>query len=109
MYTFDQNFIATFHNNNATNGTVYSDASSNVTFKGNRQVITVIMTFSGNSVTHLGAALLSCNLCYIKTHDSESRGQEEARTRRMSVLFTGSTDVKIVNALNKPPLKLSLS
>ena len=45
----------------------------------------------------------------IKTHDSESRGQEEAgRTRRMSVLFTGSTAVKL-NALNKPPLKLSLS
>ena len=40
----------------------------------------------------------------IKTHDSESRGQEEAgRTRRMSVLFTGSTAVKLVNALNKPP------
>ena len=38
----------------------------------------------------------------IKTHDSESRGQEEAgRTRRMSVLFTGSTGVKFVNALNK--------
>ena len=49
---------------------------------------------------------------YIKTHDSESRGQEEAGpapTRRMSVLFTGSTGVKFVNALNKPPLKLSLS
>ena len=28
----------------------------------------------------------------IKTHDSESRGQEEAgRTRQTSVLFTGST------------------
>ena len=51
---------------------------------------------------------LSINI--IKTHDSESRGQEEAgRTRRMSVLFTGSTGVKFVNALNKPPLKLSLS
>ena len=49
---------------------------------------------------------------YIKTHDSELRGQEEAgRTQRMSVLFTGSygTGVKFVNALNKPPLKLSLS
>ena len=46
----------------------------------------------------------------IKTHNSESRGQEEAgRTRRMSVLFTGSTGVKFINALNKPPLKLSLS
>ena len=46
----------------------------------------------------------------IKTHDSESRGQEEAgRTQRMSVLFTGSTAVKLVNALNKLPLKLSLS
>ena len=47
---------------------------------------------------------------YIKTHDSESRGQEEAgHTRRMSVLFIDSTGVKFVNALNKPPLKLSLS
>ena len=46
----------------------------------------------------------------IKTHDSESRGQEEAgHMRRMSVLFTGSTALKLVNALNKPPLKLSLS
>ena len=46
----------------------------------------------------------------INTHDSESRGQEEAgRTRRMNVLFTGSTAVKFVNALNKPPLKLLLS
>ena len=27
----------------------------------------------------------------------------------MSVLFTGSTGVKFVNGLNKPPLKLSLS
>ena len=46
----------------------------------------------------------------IKTHDSESRGQEEAgRMQRMSVLFTGSTGVKFVNALNKPPLKLSFS
>ena len=46
----------------------------------------------------------------IKTHGSESRGQEEAgRTQRTSELFTGSTAVKFVNALNKPPLKLSLS
>ena len=46
----------------------------------------------------------------IKTYDSELRGQEEAgRTQRMSVLFTGSTGVKFVNALNKPPLKLPLS
>ena len=46
----------------------------------------------------------------IKTHDSESQGQEEAgHTQRMSMLFTHSTTVKFVNALNKPPLKLSLS
>ena len=46
----------------------------------------------------------------IKTHDSESRGQEEAgRMRRMSVLYTSNTAVKFVNALNKPPLKLSLN
>ena len=40
----------------------------------------------------------------IKTHDSESRGQEEAgRTRRTSELFTRSTALKFINALNKPP------
>ena len=40
----------------------------------------------------------------IKTHDSESRGQEEVgRTRRTSELFTRSTALKFVNALNKPP------
>ena len=40
----------------------------------------------------------------IKTHDSESRGQEEAsRTRRTSELFTRSITLKFVNALNKPP------
>ena len=40
----------------------------------------------------------------IKTHDSESRGQEEAgRTQRTSELFTCSTALKFVNALNKPP------
>ena len=56
------------------------------------------------------ASIYVCVYIYIKTHDSESRGQEEAgRTRRMSVLFTGSTAVKFVNALNKPPLKLSLN
>ena len=41
---------------------------------------------------------------------TESRGQEEAgRTRRTSELFTHSTAVKFVDALNNPPLKLSLS
>ena len=50
------------------------------------------------------------HLLYIKTHDSESRGQEEAgHTRRMSELFTGSTALKFVNALNKLSLKLLLS
>ena len=40
----------------------------------------------------------------VKTHGSESRGQEEAgRMRRTSGLFTGSTAMKFVNALNKLP------
>ena len=47
---------------------------------------------------------------YIKTHSSESRGQEGAgRMQQISELFTGSTTVNFVNALNKPPLKLLLS
>ena len=54
--------------------------------------------------------LLFNKISRIKTHGSESRGQEEAgRTRQTSELFTGSTGLKFVNALNKPPLKLSLS
>ena len=43
-------------------------------------------------------------LCYIKTHDSESRGQEEAglRMQQTSELFTRNTAVKLASALNKP-------
>ena len=53
---------------------------------------------------HRGIHIITRFFEDIKTHDSESRGQEEAgHTRRMSVLFTGSTGVKFVNALNKPP------
>ena len=38
-----------------------------------------------------------------QTHDSESRGQEAGRTRQTSELFTGSTALKLENALNKLP------
>ena len=49
-------------------------------------------------------SLLVTNKVLIKTHDSESRGQEEAgRMQRTSELFTCSTALKFVNALNKPP------
>ena len=48
-------------------------------------------------------SLLITNIS-IKTHDSESRGQEEAgSTQRTRELFTCSTALKFVNALNKPP------
>ena len=47
---------------------------------------------------------------YIKTHDSESRGQEETaiiretkNTRPLSELFTRKFVQKITNALVKPP------
>ena len=53
---FDQNSVVSFINNSANNGTVYSDACSNVTFKGNCNVI-----FSGNSATQRGAAIYSDN------------------------------------------------
>ena len=39
----------------------------------------------------------------IKTHNSELRGQEEAVPTRQTSEFTGSTTVKLSNALNKPP------
>ena len=56
--------------------------------------------------------LLRASIKYltIKTHDSESQDQEEAgRTRQTSELFTCSTAVKFVDALDKPPLNLLLS
>ena len=60
----------------------------------NNKVVAFCMGFNGTTQ----------NMQYIKTHDSESRGQEEAgRTRRTSELFTRSTALKFVNALNKPP------
>ena len=68
------------------------------------------MSYAGPIDGHYSLILIDAQSKWIKTQDSESRGQEEAGlTRRMSVLFTGSTGVKFVNALNKPPLKLSLS
>ena len=47
----------------------------------------------------------TCSLTLrIKTYDSESRGQEEVgHTQRTSELFTRSTALKFVIALNKPP------
>ena len=47
---------------------------------------------------------------YIKTHDSESRGQEEVaiiretkNTRPLSVYITRKSGQKLANALTKPP------
>ena len=48
----------------------------------------------------------------IKTHDSESQGQEEAGRicdKQVSYLHIAHTTLKLVNALNNPPLKLLLS
>ena len=67
---------------------------------------------------YLKTALITApSMCYnyndpamIKTHDSESQGQEEAgRTRRTSELFTRSTALKFENAVTKPPRQLSPS
>ena len=37
--------------------------------------------FAGNEVFHCQLELFTCPVSYIKTHDSESRGQEEAAVR----------------------------
>ena len=54
----------------------------------------------GGTVIVTAAMISICkNLCCIKTHGSESQGQEEAgRTRRTSELFTRSTALKFVNS-----------
>ena len=51
---FDQNSMAMFDGNEATNGIVYSEANSNITFQGNCKVI-----FHGNSAKCYGAAIYS--------------------------------------------------
>ena len=51
---FDENSKTKFNYNNAINGTIYSNASSSVTFAGNCEV-----TFSSNSATQCGAAIYS--------------------------------------------------
>ena len=57
---FDQNSIATFNDNDATNGTIYSEVNCNVTFQETSQV-----TFSNNSVQEHGSALYSSDNCHI--------------------------------------------
>ena len=74
----------------------------------------VINTFLFNKEEALGLyaiILMDHNEVRYKTHDSESRGQEEAAglMQRMSELFTRSNSLKFVSALNKPPLKLLFS
>ena len=55
---FDQNSVVTFTDNKATNGIVYFEVSSNVTFKGT-------VTFSSNSATQYGAAIYSSDNSYV--------------------------------------------
>ena len=57
---FEQSSVVTFNDNKASNGTVYCEASSNVTFKANCNV-----TFSSNSVTQYGTAIYSFDNSHI--------------------------------------------
>ena len=57
---FDQNSNIQFNNNKAINGTIYSKASSNVTFKADCKV-----TFSNNSATQYGAAIYSSDNSHV--------------------------------------------
>ena len=58
---FDQNSKATFHDNKATSGTIYSENSSNVIFRA-----TSIVTFSSNSASQYGAAIHSFDNSQVK-------------------------------------------
>ena len=57
---FDKNSIVKCNKNNASNGTIYSVASSNVIFKENCEV-----TFSNNSATQYGAAIYSVDNSHV--------------------------------------------
>ena len=58
---FNQNCKVTFNDNKATNGTIYSEFSSNVVFKATSKVI-----FSSNSATQYGAAISSFDNSQVK-------------------------------------------
>ena len=73
---FDQNSRIKFSNNHARVGIVYSEASSNVTFKGNCEVI-----FNGNLAISHGAAIYSAG--------------------NSNVIFTGNSKVTFNNNLIK--------
>ena len=73
-------------------------------------ILPIRYTYRYTSSTYICTIIIMYKYPFIKTHDSESRGQEEAgHMQRMSELFTHSTTLKFVNALNKLLLKLSLS
>ena len=57
---FDENSIVTFTDNKAINGTIYSQANSNVTFKATSQV-----RFNSNSATQYGAAIHSSDNSHV--------------------------------------------
>ena len=60
IVTFGEYSIVKFNNNKAINGTIYSKASSNVTFKANCEV-----TFSNNSAIHYGAGIYSSDNSHV--------------------------------------------
>ena len=72
---FDQSSVVTFNNNNASIGIIYSDASSNVTFKA-----TCNVTFNGNLAKQYGAAIYSSD----NSH----------------VTFTGNSNIMFNNNIN---------
>ena len=81
--------------------TVFTDF---ITFSAHMHIRLQWSSFQYNTVQLMG------NFWMIKTHGSESQGQEEAgHTWWTNELFIGSIAMNFINALNKPPLKLSLS
>ena len=60
IVTFEQNSHVVFNNNKATNGTIYSKASSKVTFKA-----TCLVKFDGNSAIQHGSAIHSIDNSHV--------------------------------------------
>ena len=101
---FDQNSVVAFINNSATIGTVYSDAWSNVTFKGNCYV-----TFSGNLAIQSGAVLYSdkslvifmgsCKVIFSSNHASDvwPYGGTIYSINFSNISFEGSSTTLFIN------------
>ena len=89
---FEQSSVVTFNDNKASSGTVYCEASSNVTFKGNCNV-----TFSSNSATQYGAAVYSFDNSHVTFTENSKVTFNDNKATNGTVYCEASSNVTFTN------------